>query len=407
MKTDSQQPDSPFRIGESGKYKLLIKDFVRRANYFEYDLIDGEGKMYQARSEKLYPQKQLLRCIVTLKIEYGKLVLVGTVICSKQDLAVDLPKNCSDKRVRDWVSQHTLLKGSPSIVGRSGNYLLTVKDVHSWNGAGDAQFHYILIDNNNAQYHAISSLSYPLDTQLACKIEVQKERKGDIFFVEICDDTTSKSVGEVDGIVIPRHYYTASPVTTRIPVKKDKGKKNEKKQKALNKKLVSTIIRSEKYEKQERYNFTVTSECDMLGNQIVVDKHGAKHLLTGTKTRYSEGDKVRCTVKGFGVKPVGSITGQYLVLSEPRRFNSELVTVRVPYVKTPEKWYSEVQYFDKHKCGKPFTCNCCKRSFPANAGWRVDLKDIYFCNACARKIYEPKGRGSHKFIIYTPMGNKR
>ena len=94
----------------------------------------------------------------------------------------------------------------------------------------------------------------------------------------------------------------------------------------------------------------------------------------------------------------------YLLLDTPRIIQNE---ENEYYIKGPNKWYGEVQELGKHKCGKPFTCSCCGRDFPANAGWRVDLKEIYFCNACAKKIYEPIGRGNRHFIISTPMGNKR
>ena len=143
------------------------------------------------------------------------------------------------------------------------------------------------------------------------------------------------------------------------------------------------------YKKGERYTFIASDERDAHGCQIMKDVQGRRHLLTGAMSRYKNGDKVRCKVIGYGKKPVGPITGNYLVLSEPRRV-SEL----------PPS-------LGRHKCGKPFTCNCCGKSFPANAGWRVDLRDIYFCNSCAKKVYEDKGRGNRHFIISTPMGNKR
>ena len=166
-----------------------------------------------------------------------------------------------------------------------------------------------------------------------------------------------------------------------------------------------------KYKKGERYVFVATDERDVYGNQIMKDESGKRHLLTGIATRYENGVKVRCSVLGFGKKPVAPITSDYLVLSGARKVSE---TTRIPSTISPVstvppaiKGFSDIQGLGRHKSGKPFICNCCGKSYPAGAGWRVDLKDIYFCNACARKIYEPKGRESHKFIIYTPMGNKR
>lgn len=84
-------PDSPFRIGTSGKYKLLIKDVTNCNYYFEYLLSDGEGKEYKAKADTLYPESQLLRCIVNLKGEKGRLIVDNVAICKKQDLATPIP----------------------------------------------------------------------------------------------------------------------------------------------------------------------------------------------------------------------------------------------------------------------------------------------------------------------------
>ena len=158
-----------------------------------------------------------------------------------------------------------------------------------------------------------------------------------------------------------------------------------------------------KYEKGERYAFVVTGRIDNKGYTIVRDSFGDEHSLV-CDTLYKAGDEVKCTVSSFSSTVGESIADCHLVLISPRIVKQE---EPIRYLKSPDKWYGEVQDLGKHKCGKPFKCSCCGRDYPANAGWRVDLKDIYFCNACARKIYEPKGRGSRHFIISTPMGNKR
>jgi hypothetical protein len=166
-----------------------------------------------------------------------------------------------------------------------------------------------------------------------------------------------------------------------------------------------------RFKKGERYIFIATDERDAHGCQIMKDETGRRHLLTGTATRYECGVKVRCTVIGFGKKPIATITTKYLVLSEPSKVSEverkPTVTYSDSSVPPVVRGFSSVQGLGRHKSGRPFTCSCCGKSFPGHAGWRVDLRDIYFCNSCARKIYEEKGRGNRHFIISTPMGNKR
>ena len=157
------------------------------------------------------------------------------------------------------------------------------------------------------------------------------------------------------------------------------------------------------YEKGKRYAFVVTGRVDNAGHQLVRDSFGDVHTLI-SDSKYSAGDEVKCTVSSFSSTIKETLADCHLVLTSPRIVQQE---EPVHYLKAPSIWSGEVQDLGKHKCGKPFMCSCCGRSFPANAGWRVDLKDIYFCNSCAKKIYEPKGRGNRHFIISTPMGNKR
>ena len=172
-----------------------------------------------------------------------------------------------------------------------------------------------------------------------------------------------------------------------------------------NKEFVNSELKTLKslYQIGERYVFVVTGEKDPNGLPTVKDSYGFEHSLI-TTAQYSFGDEVKCTVTEFCSK-VGDNTARcYLLLDTPRIIKKEEY---VSYIKSPDKWYGEVQELGKHKCGKAFKCSCCGRDFPAFAGWRVDLREIYFCNACAKKIYEPRGRGNRHYIITTPMGNKR
>ena len=164
-------------------------------------------------------------------------------------------------------------------------------------------------------------------------------------------------------------------------------------------------ILKQRYKTGERYQFVVTRRRDNAGNQIVQDRSGILHILSETTSSYAAGDNVKCTVVSHSIAPSPVTKNHYLILSNPRVIRQ--VDEFIRYVKSPEKWHAEVQDLGRHKCGKPFTCSCCGRNFPANAGWRVDQKEIFFCNSCARKIFEPTGRGNSRFIISTPMGNKR
>lgn len=155
----------------------------------------------------------------------------------------------------------------------------------------------------------------------------------------------------------------------------------------------------------KRYLFVVTDEKDNKGRQFVEDSFGIKHLITGTASIYEVGTNVRCTVIGISQEQNAITQNYFMTLSMPRVVGQNRTTVK--YIKSPQQWYPEVQGLDKHKSGRPFTCSCCGLDFPGRMGYRVDLKDVYFCKSCARKIFEPRERKKEPVIIYTPMGNKR
>ena len=413
MDSKTLQPDAPFRSGVSGKYKLLINTVELKYGNYEHILSDADGKEYKAISKKHYAAGQLLRCMITFKIENARFVVSDISICAKQDLATPIPEPEKPRKIKPVTlppktvaqtiatkPQPTVFSGSPAETGQSGTYSLIVQARLRWYGDGQTKYQYVVKDNKEKTYHTVSSQTYAPGTEVLCKVEVIKEFKGNVYFVAITGDDSSKSVAYVDNILTLRHHYIHAPGPKKPLIKHPKLKKAPP--------VPKYKASSSGYVKGERYTFTATGEKDALGGQILRGELGGLHLLEKSTSQYEYGDKVRCTVRGFSSFEHDSLMGQYALLSEPRKLTVDSITVRYAgRSKSPSQWASEVQGLGKHKCGKPFKCSCCGQQFPMNAGYRVDLKDIYFCNACAREIYEPGKRGNSHFFISTPMGNKR
>ena len=85
-------PDAPFRIGVTGKYKLLIRSVTPKSDGYEYCLVDAEDREYRALSDQNYPEMQLLRCMFFFEVKAARLIVSDVAICKKQDLAVPIPK---------------------------------------------------------------------------------------------------------------------------------------------------------------------------------------------------------------------------------------------------------------------------------------------------------------------------
>lgn len=293
-------PDAPFKAGASGKYKLQIQSVTKTYNGFEYGLVDAEGKRYKATSKVRYPENDLLRCVVALKVEAGHLAIESTSICKKQDLTSPVP----------------IIKSASQPIIKSKSKVKAGARPHNKKKTGASP---------QPDNHQSTPLGYN---------------------------------------VLGRYYKVGS-----------------------------------------RYPFTVTSMNDYQGHQIVRDNYGYQHPMPQSSS-YTVGDEIRCTVAGYS-SDRNRFTQQYYLLLEAPRVSRKMEDDDVEYVKRPEKWTGEVESLGKHKCGKSFTCSCCGGDFGPNQGYRVDFKEIYFCNACARKVYQPKTRGNHHVFIPTPMGNKR
>lgn len=166
-------PDSPFRNGVSGKYKLQIKKTEKYFDCFGYELSDAEGKEYKAIAKTLYSEGQLLRCMVNFIVEKAKLVVESVAVCKKQDLATPIPvekkpkakpkpnldttqeaisdpkkKAKSKPTTQTKRSNYTIGLGNPRKRLVSGNYILCVSRVE----ANDTGYSYKLEDADRKKY---------------------------------------------------------------------------------------------------------------------------------------------------------------------------------------------------------------------------------------------------------------
>ena len=457
-----QQPDAPYRGGTSGKYKLLIKSAKKKFERYEYVLTDAEGKEYAAEAKEHYQENALLRCMVTFEVKSAHLVVTDTTICKKQDLALAIPepvetkapvkkptapkhteeKRPSEKRPKknsaatkqkeknaaprltgsseikptNAAPAKNYIFGIPSKRKESGIYRLTVLRSAKLAGEDPHSTCYTLCDAEGGLYRTVSSRKYPLGAKILCNVAVVTESKRILLFVSIVKDATSLPTAFIDGEIVHRKNYTDAPKSTisesqasesaaSISPTSESPKKGVKHpiKKAVKPKPVP-VTRIGQYEIGQRYKFTVTANKDDAGRQVLKDEAGQRHILTSTQTYYSEGDEVTCTVISFPKRVGSNIPTSPMILGQPRLV---ITSDNYPFAASAKRWALKVQGLEKHKCGKPFTCNCCGHNFPANAGVRIDLKDFYFCNACASQIFEPGKRGNHHFYISTPTGHKR
>ena len=189
MSEENYIPDSPFRCGASGKYKLLIRSVTPKYNGYEYDLVDAEEKQYCAISALHYAENQLLRCMVSFDVVKARLVVSETVICKKQDLATLIPEekrskpesksnsesksSKTTKKPKGKVSNHL---GNPKKSRVSGYYLLRVSKVEQ-----DKPFYsYLLEDAKGNLYKAKSDTLYSEGRTVTCKVSVVLSEGGNL-----------------------------------------------------------------------------------------------------------------------------------------------------------------------------------------------------------------------------------
>ena len=192
-----------------------------------------------------------------------------------------------------------------------------------------------------------------------------------------------------------------------------KGKRylSDSPEKILVKRRLSQL--KSKYKEGVRYAFIVKTKKLSPVWSTVEDQYGIKHPVD-LPPRFKEGDEISCVVRGFYAKINDKNEAIVnLRLDSPRKLPAKMTMASfvpeepIQYIKPPEAWAKEVDGLGKHICGKPFTCSCCGRSFPARKGYRIDFREIYFCMDCKREVFRPSGNGWRGRIISTPMGNKR
>lgn len=174
-------PDAPFRGGNSGKYRLLIKTVTRKIGFYEYFLVDADGKEYVATSEDHYAEESLLRCMVSFAVQNAKLTVTETVICKKQDLSTVLPAEKMPKMKLPSVisieSQITVpfdVLGDPIRKCKPGTYKLCVVEALE----RDKDNMYILVDSTNRKYRSRSKKKFPIGSIVPCKMLLMATKQG-------------------------------------------------------------------------------------------------------------------------------------------------------------------------------------------------------------------------------------
>lgn len=176
-----QAPDSPFRIGITGKYKLLTKTVTPKSYDYEYDMIDGEGREYKAHSQKRFAENQILRCMVHFTILNARLVVSDTLICNKQDFTAPLPEipivkdkarvevtTKPQKKVQAGNESRRKQLGDPRYKRVSGMYVFRVAEVEE----NDSLFLYRVEDAKGYKYEVQSKKSYATGCLVDCRVKV-------------------------------------------------------------------------------------------------------------------------------------------------------------------------------------------------------------------------------------------
>ena len=188
MTAGTLQPDAPFRIGITGKYKLLVKSVMAMRADYEYELIDADGHVYTTRHAKHYVENSLLRCMVFFTIAKAQFSVIKTEICSKQDFAEPIPEpkavkvNTEPKVIKksDVVLSPSANKpknsvlGDPQKVGISGLYKLRVVEKRK----RKSDYSYVFSDASGNTYSKKCTSSFRIGQIVPCHMLVVRTKSG-------------------------------------------------------------------------------------------------------------------------------------------------------------------------------------------------------------------------------------
>lgn len=187
-------PDSPYRSGITGKYKLLIKSVSPKIASYEYELVDAEGKEYKAGHPKHYAEGELLRCMVYFKVANAKLIVTDTLICNKQDLttALSQEKKAPQKPVETKKVVNDPRKvDSPRQAGKKGCYHLRIADYEKIGN----QYAYMVEDANGVRFKVgvKTKRFFPIGTVCLCHMKISILQGGEMVFkvLSICKEKTA------------------------------------------------------------------------------------------------------------------------------------------------------------------------------------------------------------------------
>lgn len=157
------------------------------------------------------------------------------------------------------------------------------------------------------------------------------------------------------------------------------------------------------------YNKVFNKQSYSLRNDDGIEFYGRASIL------YEVGDEIICEVESYNEDlnvyrvsiPVKVNKSKQMVRTIDRPILRRKNENPSPLEKTAKKFVKIFEEYHLHKCGKPEICRCCGKPFETNKGYRVEIKDLYFCADCKKMIssFIPK-RGKCARFISTPMGGQ-